>query len=55
MARRKQQAATEAVRQPKLNITLRVTGRRPDGYHDLLSTFLRIPSGESLQIGRAHV
>ena len=34
----------------KLNITLRVTGRRPDGYHDLLSTFLRIPSGESLLV-----
>ena len=32
----------------KLNITLRVTGQRPDGYHDLVSAFLRIPSGETL-------
>lgn len=32
----------------KLNLTLRVTGRRPDGYHDIVSTFLRIPSGEEL-------
>lgn len=32
----------------KLNLTLRVTGRREDGYHDLMSAFLRIPSGETL-------
>ncbi len=34
----------------KLNLSLRVTGRRPDGYHDLLSIFLRIPSGEALRV-----
>ena len=32
----------------KLNLTLRVTGRREDGYHDLMSVFLRVPSGETL-------
>ena len=32
----------------KLNLTLRVTGRRENGYHDLVSLFLRIPSGETL-------
>ncbi|WP_208872703.1 hypothetical protein [Fretibacterium fastidiosum] len=34
----------------KLNLSLRVTGRRSDGYHDLLSIFLRIPSGEALRV-----
>ena len=34
----------------KLNLTLRVTGRREDGYHNLVSAFLRIPSGETLLI-----
>lgn len=32
----------------KLNLTLRVTGRRDDGYHELVSLFVRIPSGEAL-------
>jgi 4-diphosphocytidyl-2-C-methyl-D-erythritol kinase len=32
----------------KLNLTLRVTGRRADGYHELMSSFLRVPSGETL-------
>ena len=35
----------------KLNLTLRVTGRRPDGYHDLVSAFARISSGETLLVG----
>ena len=34
----------------KLNLSLRVTGRREDGYHDLVSLFLRIPSGETLRV-----
>ncbi|MBQ7264190.1 MAG: 4-diphosphocytidyl-2C-methyl-D-erythritol kinase [Synergistaceae bacterium] len=37
----------------KLNVGLRAVGRRADGYHDLVSIFLRIPSGEALVIGRA--
>ena len=32
----------------KLNLTLRVTGRRPNGYHELKSAFMRIPSGETV-------
>lgn len=36
----------------KLNLSLRVTGRRDDGYHDLVSLFLRIPSGEVLHVVR---
>ena len=36
----------------KLNLSLRVTGRRDDGYHDLVSLFLRIPSGETLRVLR---
>ena len=34
----------------KLNLTLRITGRRPDGYHDLRSLFFRLPGLESLTI-----
>jgi len=34
----------------KLNITLRVTGRREDGYHELRSLFYRLPSVETLTI-----
>ena len=36
----------------KLNLSLRVTGRRDDGYHDLVSLFLRISSGETLRVVR---
>ncbi|MCR5347402.1 MAG: 4-diphosphocytidyl-2C-methyl-D-erythritol kinase [Fretibacterium sp.] len=32
----------------KLNLTLRVTGRRDDGYHNLVSLFVRIPSAETI-------
>ncbi len=34
----------------KLNLTLRVTGRRGDGYHELRSLFYELPSIESLTI-----
>ena len=34
----------------KLNLTLRITGRRQDGYHELRSLFLALPSVESLTI-----
>ena len=34
----------------KINLTLRVLGKRPDGYHNLLSTFMKIPSGDVLYI-----
>ena len=34
----------------KLNLTLRITGRREDGYHELRSIFYALPSVESLTI-----
>jgi 4-diphosphocytidyl-2-C-methyl-D-erythritol kinase len=34
----------------KLNISLRVTGKRSDGYHEIRSIFFRLPSLESLTI-----
>lgn len=39
------------VRSPvKLNLTLRVIGKRPEGYHDLQSTFLRLEGPETIVI-----
>ena len=37
----------------KLNLTLRVVSRRPDGYHNLVSTFMKIPSGDVLYISES--
>ncbi len=37
----------------KLNLTLRVINRRPDGYHNLVSTFMKIPSGDVLYISES--
>ena len=37
----------------KLNLTLRVVNKRPDGYHNIVSTFLRIPSGDVIYISEA--
>ena len=34
----------------KINISLRVTSKRPDNYHELISLFYKIPSGESIII-----
>lgn len=34
----------------KINLTLRVVQKRPDGYHNLVSTFMRIASGDVLYI-----
>lgn len=34
----------------KINLTLRVTSRKEDGYHELLSLFMRLPSQELLTI-----
>lgn len=34
----------------KINISLRITGKRPDGYHELRSVFLRLSALESLTI-----
>ena len=34
----------------KINLTLRVVNKRPDGYHNLVSTFKKIPSGDVLYI-----
>ena len=39
----------------KINLTLRVIGRRPDGYHNLVSTFLRIASGDVLYISESSI
>ena len=37
----------------KLNLTLRVTNKRPDGYHNIVSTFMRVPSGDVLYISES--
>jgi 4-diphosphocytidyl-2-C-methyl-D-erythritol kinase len=37
----------------KLNLSLRVTGKREDGYHNIVSVFLRLPSVETLLISEA--
>ena len=37
----------------KLNLTLRVINKRPDGYHNIVSTFLRIPSGDVIYISES--
>jgi 4-diphosphocytidyl-2-C-methyl-D-erythritol kinase len=37
----------------KLNLSLRVVGLRDDGYHDIVSIFARVPSGEALVVSRA--
>ncbi len=34
----------------KINIGLRVTGKRPDGYHDLQTLFVKIPLYDALEI-----
>jgi 4-diphosphocytidyl-2-C-methyl-D-erythritol kinase len=34
----------------KLNLSLRVTAKREDGYHEIVSLFLRLPSAETLSI-----
>jgi 4-diphosphocytidyl-2-C-methyl-D-erythritol kinase len=43
-------SALEARPPAKVNLTLEVTGRRPDGYHDLWSVFLRIGLTDRLTI-----
>lgn len=37
----------------KINLTLRITGKLPSGYHELTSVFLRISALESLTINRS--
>ena len=37
----------------KINLTLRVTNKRKDGYHNIVSTFMRIASGDVLYISEA--
>ena len=34
----------------KINLGLRVTGRRPDGYHDLDTIFYPIPLRDALEV-----
>jgi 4-diphosphocytidyl-2-C-methyl-D-erythritol kinase len=36
--------------QAKINIGLRITGVRPNGYHDLETLFLRIPLADALEV-----
>ena len=37
----------------KINLTLRVTNKRKDGYHNIVSTFMKIASGDVLYISEA--
>ena len=37
----------------KLNLTLRVINKRSDGYHNIVSTFLKIPSGDILLVSES--
>lgn len=37
----------------KINLALRVFGRRADGYHDVYSLYMRLPSPDILEIGEA--
>ncbi len=37
----------------KINLTLRVISKRPDGYHNIVSTFLKIPSGDILLVSES--
>ena len=37
----------------KLNLHLRVLGKRPDGYHDLLTLFHRISLADTIRIRKS--
>ncbi len=37
----------------KINLTLRIINKRRDGYHNLVSTFMKIPSGDVLYISES--
>ena len=37
----------------KINLTLRVINKRNDGYHNIVSTFLKIPSGDVLYVSES--
>ena len=37
----------------KINLTLRVINKRPNGYHNIVSTFLKIPSGDVLYVSES--
>jgi 4-diphosphocytidyl-2-C-methyl-D-erythritol kinase len=39
----------------KLNLSLRVGSRRPDGYHELATVLARLPGGDSLELEPADV
>ena len=39
----------------KINLTLRVVQKRPDGYHNLVSAFMRISSGDVLYITESKI
>jgi len=43
----------EARPRAKVNLALAVTGRRPDGYHELASVFLRVGLSDHLAVGLA--
>lgn len=38
----------------KINLSLEVTGRRPDGFHDLVSVMQEVTLADELQIGTGH-
>ena len=37
----------------KINLTLRVINKRPDGYHNIVSTFMKISSGDVLYVSES--
>lgn len=39
----------------KINLFLEVTGKRPDGYHDLATIFARVAAGDELSLSRSAV
>ena len=39
----------------KINLFLEVTGRRPDGYHDLATIFARVAAGDELLFRKSKV
>ncbi len=47
---RREAIAWESRAPAKINLALAVTGRRPDGYHELRSVFLRLDLADTLTL-----